>query len=527
MSTNLISWIRFLVLSHDEVLIKRGLQEVCALLEIGYTWPAERRAELKRRLSILLESPNLLLRRWAYKVVGLLGDRFFLPTLRGKVERWEPDPENMLWAMAAATRLAPRGDVSLTGRPAVNQAAVLLARGFFFPGARPRSKREYIALVAEDDALALRWLSLLFGAVKGSSAASAIKSAIQDMNLHPDPVVAEYSIWALNEAGYTDFSDLKIYPQDLYVHPSNVRRWFFRLLLKDIDAINANFALVEHAINTDDNDVRDGIAIGLRPHQLGDSASELIVDWYRQETVPLVRAQLTRHLLTNADNAAYASALEHERAAPRDEMTAILLPGVRPKGIVGIIEIGEAQRRVRMKVPEIVSRVRRDTHVIAIDTVGFSKKEDSVQLAIFDDLLRAVAQATLPSGVDDQVVLLTGDGLIVAFHGQATQVLHFAIDLVRLWNETRKNEIRVGLHSGQAYWLTMSNSTRQLIGHAINWSVRVMAALPMPGLSIDASYYENIVKPSASEFRGITFTSVEGRATKHGEPIRAVDLSFT
>src|SRR5260221_325781 len=92
------------------------------------------------------------------------------------------------------------------------------------------------------DPLSLLWLSLVYGVSKGSLGGRRAKPLIQELNQYDEALVVEYSIWALTEDRLGAFDDLNLYPQAIYEQPVNVQRWFFRLLTKSKDALNANLA---------------------------------------------------------------------------------------------------------------------------------------------------------------------------------------------------------------------------------------------------------------------------------------------
>lgn len=524
MADTIFTWLWHLLQSGDAALSKRGLQELCSLLEGGVTLPRVYHSELLRMLSRHLDSSDLLVRRWTYKAIGLFGARGFTPALRGKIARHESDPENITWAIAAFRRLEPRRSFDQNALVGVSKAASDLAQGYFAPSLRPKSLRALKANVNDQDSLSLLWTSLIYGVSKGRVADSRAKPLIQELNHHDDAAVVEYSIWALNEAPSSGFSDILIYPQDLNDFPPNVRRWYFRLLTKDLETLYGNISLVERSLSsTTDARVREGIAIGLRPHRLDGKTADLLVDWFRKESIPIIRAQLIRHFVAHQDVPLYHDALLNESRSPRDDMSALLLPTVRPAGVTNIyFNRGAIMGKPSADI-QMVDRDRHNTYVIAVDTVDFSSEQDSVQLTIFGDLLNAVA--LLPTdGIEDKLVLMTGDGLILALRCAETAPLKLAVRLVESWSKTKTKKIRVGINFGSAFWITMSDGSRQLIGHTINWAVRIMTAAPDSGISVDTGYYEKCVLPSANEFKGLTFKPAEDRKTKKGEAISAVDV---
>lgn len=510
--------------------MKRGLQELCALLEAKVRVPASYRSEVLRTLSRHIDSFDTFVRRWAYKAIGLLGEKSFVPALRGKIARYENDPENVTWAVAAFRRLAPPTRTFETN-PLLNvsESAIKLASGYFLPSQRPGTLRSLRQAVDEQDRLSLLWASLLFGVSDGRLASRRAKPLIQDLNQHDDPLVVEYSIWALNEVPSAQFSDIQIYPQSLDEFPPNVRRWFFRLLTKDRDTLYGNMSMVERTVTSDQEvGVREGIAIGIRPHHLEKSTAEFIVDWFDREQSDIVRAQLIRHFVRHQDTSVYRDALQRESRLPRDEMSSLLLPSVRLGGATNFIVGGLGGRNVSKKGADVrmATKDRHQTYVVAVDTVDFSSEEDADQLVIFDDLLGAVALLQLDD-VIDRLVLMTGDGLILALRGKETAALKAAVELYSKWRRSKKKGIRVGVNSGPVYWIDLNDGSRQLIGHAVNWAVRVMSAVVDSGISISETYYEQCIVPAKSEFRGLQFQIATGRTTKKGEEVKAFDVMLS
>jgi len=68
----------------------------------------------------------------------------------------------------------------------------------------------------------------------------------------------------------------------------------------------------------------------------------------------------------------------------------------------------------------------------------------------------------------------------------------------------------------------MTEDTRQLIGHAVNWAVQIMNEAQDNQILLDVQYYEKMIKPFAeTKYGAYNFPSAEGLKTKHGVPIAA------
>jgi class 3 adenylate cyclase len=123
----------------------------------------------------------------------------------------------------------------------------------------------------------------------------------------------------------------------------------------------------------------------------------------------------------------------------------------------------------------------------------------------------------------DFIALLTGDGLIVVASGEDNRLLplRLSLSILERYERTRGKKIRCGVNSGPAHWIELSDGTRQVIGYAVNWAARVMAAAEGNEVLLSDAYYRGIAQPARSELRGIKFEQVEGLRTKKDEPIPA------
>lgn len=176
-----------------------------------------------------------------------------------------------------------------------------------------------------------------------------------------------------------------------------------------------------------------------------------------------------------------------------------------------------------MSLPVISREMTRQAYILAIDTVGFSDESDSMQYEIFRDLLADFSTDKTLAGVrqEDFIALMTGDGLILVFGGDDNRLvpLWLCQSILEKYAATRRKELRCGINCGPAYWLEMSNGSRQVIGHAINWAVRVMTAAGRNEVFLSNTYYDAVARPARSEIRGVDFEIVGGKKTKKGEDL--------
>jgi hypothetical protein len=526
--------VEFLLRTDDPLLIKRGLQFLCDKLESGGVVSYEQKRALLRLLSVHQRSTDLLVRRWLYKALGHLPERSNLPFLEGQF-RVENDFENLTWIVAALARIQQslNSIVRLVESRDFTfyDSAFELALGYFNERYRPSYSR-LRQILAKGDATALLWVSLVYGISGGHIGEDRgdPKVLVRDLNLHENAQVTEYSIWGLYKADTGSFADLAIPPQNLLSFSPNVRRWYYRLLTKVPEALDANFDLMEEAIRTErSSEAREGLAIGLATIKPDVQIARLMMDWYGRERNALVRAKLLEHFARfHSYRTEYRAAMAGDQDLGPYERRLIAV--AESAGEPLAIELQNRHRviseeTVAMTIPMIGNENVRTSYILAVDTVNFSGESDTIQLALFRDLLQDFGTDQMLHGVRkiDFIALLTGDGLIVVASGEDNRLLplRLSLSILERYERTRGKKIRCGVNSGPAHWIELSDGTRQVIGHAVNWAARIMAAAEGNEVLLSDAYYREIAQPARSELRGIKFEQVEGLRTKKDESIPA------
>ncbi|MCP3460721.1 hypothetical protein [Bradyrhizobium sp. CCGUVB23] len=132
------------------------------------------------------------------------------------------------------------------------------------------------------------------------------RKVIGELNLHPDPIVAQYSIWATYENPNFNLKDLRLPLHDVEAQPPNIRKYAFQLAVKDVQTAQDNYEFLVQGSEDPDPEPRAGLATGLRGIYF-DGLETLIMDWFADEDVDRVKQRLLEHMARNADNcAAYA-----------------------------------------------------------------------------------------------------------------------------------------------------------------------------------------------------------------------------
>lgn len=331
--------------TQDAEHVKAGLQRACEILEGGQAFLSS--TFLKVGLPLHLLSPQVRVRRWAYKLVALLKDDSHLDQLEAALLGFERDTENRGWASAAFSGLADEGRKGrLTARlndyrgTSLELAAKLYARG-------EPSRDDLDLKVWEDQPLARKWLCLLCGYARDNP--RTIDQRFGDLDLVRNSVgdsnaeVVEYSIWAEHRHPDGSFRSLLRRPDELLAFP-NVRRWVYRLLTKNADAAVSNLDLLTEKMDAsrETSEVaREGLAMGLAKLELDERRMETI-DWFVNEGSLRVRLALVDHLALLANRHQDGTAREvlvaaYTRCGPMDLVGAKILSVAKPEwGLAGL-----------------------------------------------------------------------------------------------------------------------------------------------------------------------------------------------
>lgn len=113
---------------------------------------------------------------------------------------------------------------------------------------------------------------------------------------HHDPIVSQYSIWAITENPHLGVHDLGIDLKDIEKLPSNVRAWVLQLLASAAAGNPSHFQYLELGISDTSAEARLGLATGLKDAYCP-LLTPLVLEWFTRETDVEVRSQILDHLV--------------------------------------------------------------------------------------------------------------------------------------------------------------------------------------------------------------------------------------
>ena len=433
---------------------KRGIQLFCEHLEAQKTIPTKYHTRLLRSLSELKKCHNINVKRWFFKLVGLIGEVNLLPYIIGDVQSGSLDQETTSWAVASMAGLIPNEHelnkikYSLDGLLSEDQ--FLLATAYFQK--RPISEERCVNIFQSGDPLIGKWLCLHFG----YNITPAPKHMIIEYNLHPNKYLAEYSLWALWKHYTGSFQDVKIPPQNIHQYPDNVRRWYFMLMLKEEKNFLIFRDIILETINFESSyAVRESIAKSIKNIHPDADFARIISDWFDNEKDETVRQHLFAHISRNVGNhECYTEQFNHLISCNTQSLP-------RTRGIGAPIYEDNNPTGNVMMIPRIKYKKSQMTYFLGIDTVDFSSKKNEDQIQILSDILemfRSISEShNSPNVTGQAATILTGDGLFLAFTGDANiyQPLEIALEAQKRMNKLRSYKIRFGINSGVAYWVSL------------------------------------------------------------------------
>jgi nucleoside phosphorylase len=275
----------------------------------------------------LLHEAAPKVKRWALNALALMGSRDNTRAIIEAIQRNRNDPDILGAGVSALCALLPaeearraleRADLPLAG--ATLMAAVQHSGHFESELRVARVKIDYA------DPPELRLAGILVGLNKAPENLFTLnmpnRMVIGELNLHPDPIVAQYSIWATYENPNFTLKDLRLPLHDVGAKPPNIRKYAFQLAVKDVQTAQDNYEFLVQGSEDPDPEPRAGLATGLRGIYF-DGLETLVMDWFADEDVDRVKQRLLEHMARNADNcAAYAGpALRAYEAADPGSLT--------------------------------------------------------------------------------------------------------------------------------------------------------------------------------------------------------------
>ena len=135
--------------------------------------------------------------------------------------------------------------------------------------------------------------------------------------------------------------------------------------------------------------------------------------------------------------------------------------------------------------PESESNLRLEIgHVLFIDIVGYSKRDEDERLRRLTEIVLATTQVA--KSTNEQLVRLpTGDGMALVFRNSSEEPAQCALEIAQALKAHPKILVRMGIHSGPVSEVTDVSGRTNIAGAGINMAQRRPAqhsTCPLPEL---------------------------------------------
>ncbi|WP_083860013.1 5'-methylthioadenosine/S-adenosylhomocysteine nucleosidase [Bradyrhizobium diazoefficiens] len=319
------AYLELLIGDRDPESKKIGLQRLSKLYRQGLQHRDPERIAIHLMGLLHDEAPKV--KRWALNALALIGGQNNVRAITEAIQRNRNDPDILAAGVSALCALLPveqarqeleRADLPIEG--AILLAAVQHSGHFQSELRIARVRIDYA------DEPELRLAGILVGLDKAPEHLFSLNvpnyEAIGELNSHPDPIVAQYSVWATYENPRLTLKNLRLPLHDVDAKPPNVRKYVYQLAVKDVQTAQDNYDFLVLGSEDPSAEARVGLATGLRSVYF-DGLETLVMDWLNDEDADRVKQRLLEHMARNADNcSAYAGpALRAYQAAGAGSLT--------------------------------------------------------------------------------------------------------------------------------------------------------------------------------------------------------------
>lgn len=113
---------------------------------------------------------------------------------------------------------------------------------------------------------------------------------------YPDPIVSQYSVWAITENPKLGLGDLGIDLRDIEDQPANVRAWIYQLIGMRPDSAARHFDHLVAGTGDKSAEARSGLILGLRDMYV-DGLDNVVLPWVTEEQDREVLDRLYEHMI--------------------------------------------------------------------------------------------------------------------------------------------------------------------------------------------------------------------------------------
>lgn len=118
---------------------------------------------------------------------------------------------------------------------------------------------------------------------------------VRELCTHDDPIVQQYSVWAVAENERLDLHHLGLSFDTIEGLPVNVQSKMYQLAAQRLPDLRRRLDLIVQGSYAHGVEAREGLAKGLR-YSYFDGLESAVLPWFQQETSPTIRGSLAEHI---------------------------------------------------------------------------------------------------------------------------------------------------------------------------------------------------------------------------------------
>ncbi|MCK1659444.1 5'-methylthioadenosine/S-adenosylhomocysteine nucleosidase [Bradyrhizobium sp. 151] len=300
------AYLELLIADKDPESKKLGLQRLCKWYRRGLRLRQPERVRI--HLMGLLHDGSPKVVRWALNALALLGTNQNARAVVEAIQRHRDDPDILGAGVSALCALLPadRARAELQAADLPLSGAILMAAVQHSGHFQGELRMARVKIDCADPA-ELRLAGILVGLDKAPehlfSPTLPNRDVIGELNSHPDPIVAQYSVWATYEHPKLSLKNLRLPLHDVEAKPTNVRKYVYQLAAKNVETAQDNYEFLVLGSEDAAPDARAGLASGLRDIYF-DGLETLILDWFADEEAEPVKQRLLEHMARNSSRCA-------------------------------------------------------------------------------------------------------------------------------------------------------------------------------------------------------------------------------
>lgn len=324
------SYLKAQIESGDPTRTKRALQEISKLYRSGWRFIQDQLIGIELEIvGLVMSSEDPKVRRWALNTLAQLGrEASCKSAILHALQAYHADAEVLAAAIAALYRLCRAASAELR-KMGFNEQTVTLAALQHVPA----TKLDLSCLPLRVDQADPELIKLGLIVVGLDRAPPHLfepnydnAAMVRAVGAHHDPVVSQYSVWAITENPALGVADLGIDLKNIEQLPANVRAWVFQLLAIESACTDVHTEYIKLGIDDKSAEARLGLAVGLKD-SFSATQVPLVLEWFTREMDGEIRQQILDHLIRQAEcSDAYMQhaldAFERGNADERERMLA-------------------------------------------------------------------------------------------------------------------------------------------------------------------------------------------------------------